>query len=83
MMSKRTARWKPCPGPDGTVIRSIAAHGDFQDRVQSYAVVAITKPDGTTVQLFASTPGDSSVRPPLSVAQLTRIGLSPGLTLDP
>lgn len=69
-------------GPGGEVIRSISAYGDFQGRNQFRAFVAITKPDGTTLQLFASTPGGPSVRPPLSVAQLTRIGLTPGLTLD-
>ena len=73
---------KVTTGPAGEVIRSITAHGDFQGRVQTRALVAISKRDGTTVQLFASTPGRSSTRPPLSVAQLTRIGLAPGLTLD-
>lgn len=68
-------------GPDGEVIRSITRHGNFQDRVQTYALVELTRTDGTTVQLFASTPGGPSGRPPLSVAQLIRIGLTPGLSL--
>ena len=68
-------------GPGGEVIRSITERGAFQGQRQVRALVAITKLDGTTVQLLASHPGGPAVQPPLTTAQLIRIGLAPGLSL--
>jgi hypothetical protein len=68
-------------GPGGEVIQSLTERGTFQATREVRAVVVITKKDGTTLQLLAFTQDRSTGQPPLSVAQLTRIGLAPGLAL--
>jgi len=76
---------RPCErhtGPGGELIESRVQRGEFQSLRQVQAEVVITKGDGTVVQLRAVIQGRDTGQPPLSVAQLIRIGLAPGLTLD-
>lgn len=69
-------------GPGGELIQSVTERGEFQATQEVRAVVVVTKPDGTVVQLLAFTQDRTTGQPPLTVAQLIRIGLSPGLSLS-
>jgi hypothetical protein len=68
-------------GPHGETIRAKTDTGDLQGEVKTEAMVVVSKPDGTVLQLIADGPAGTGRPAPLDVPALTRIGLVPGLSL--
>jgi hypothetical protein len=68
-------------GPHGETVMSRTITGDIQGELKTETLVAVFKPDGTVLQLFAEGPAGTRRPAPLDVPALTRIGLSPGLSV--
>ena len=70
-------------GPHGETIRTRTTTAELQGELKTEAMVIVFKKDGTVLQLIADGPAGTRVPAPLGVAALTRIGLTPGLSVNP